>query len=400
MANKDVGVAKAVTVAGLALTGADAGNYTVTDASNPTVTITQRPLNAIGVTAVNRVYDGTTTVALDTSAATLTGVISVDINTVAASGGSGTMADKNAGTAKPVPTATVTLAGANAGNYLATVVGTPTVNIATRTITTTGVTGVDRVYDGSTAVALNTSAAVLGNAVAGDTVNLNAAAATGTMSNKNVGTAKPVVVAGLALGGADAVNYSLVDASAPTVNISALALTPAGITATNRPVDGTTTVAIDTSGATVLGVIQGDVVTLNTSGAVGSVATPDPGNAKPVLVTGLALGGTDAPNYSILSTPVTPSGGGLTVRILTVQQAAFEDIRYKQYLQGVSDAQEPFRRAMAEALAAGFGKENIRKQLTRGLVFETGLAAPAVDRIEPAARPASCTGGSSLGCGK
>ena len=45
---------------------------------------------------------------------------------------------------------------------------------------------------------------------------------------------------------------------------------------------------------------------------------------------------------------------------------------------------------MIEALLSGFGKENIRKQLQRGLVFETGLAPPAVDIIEPA-KPAVCT---------
>ena len=85
---------------------------------------------------------------------------------------------------------------------------------------------------------------------------------------------------------------------------------------------------------------------------------------------------------------------------LSVDQGDFEDVRFTKYLQAVSDAQEPFRRAMAEALASGFGKENIRKQLQRGLVFETGLAPPAVDIIEPAAKPESCTppGGTDLNC--
>ena len=86
--------------------------------------------------------------------------------------------------------------------------------------------------------------------------------------------------------------------------------------------------------------------------------------------------------------PVTPTGSALTVSFLTVDQGNFEDVRFTKYLQAVSDAQEPFRRAMAEALASGFGKENIRKQLQRGLVFETGLAPPAVDIIEPAAQAA------------
>ncbi len=56
---------------------------------------------------------------------------------------------------------------------------------------------------------------------------------------------------------------------------------------------------------------------------------------------------------------------------------------------------------MMEALLSGFGKENIRKQLQRGLVFETGLAPPAVDIIEPAKAPGSCTpaAGANLSCG-
>jgi filamentous hemagglutinin family protein len=396
MVNKNVGTDKAVTVGGLALTGTDAANYTVTDASGATVDITPAALTSSGYTAVNRVYDGTTTVGLNTGAATLTGVIESDVVTIGAA--NGTMADKNVGTAKPVTIGTITLAGADAGNYTATGSGAASVDITPRPVTSTGVAGVDRAYDGTTVVALNGSAATLANTVAGDNVTLSLAGASGTMSDKNVGAGKPVSVTGLTLSGADAVNYSLTDASNPTVTISPRALTPTGISATNRIEDGTTTVTIDASGATVIGVVSGDVVTLDASGATGSVADPAPGVAKPVTVSGLVLGGADAINYSILGTPVTSSGEGLTVRILTVGQAAFEDIRYKEYLQGVSDAQEPFRRAMAEALAAGFGKENIRKQLTRGLVFETGLAAPAVDRIEPARRPADCTAGAALAC--
>lgn len=396
MANKNVGTNKAVTVSGLALSGTDATNYTVTDASGATVDITPATLSSSGYTAIDRVYDGTTTVGLNTAAATLGGVIASDAVTIASA--AGTMADKNVGTAKPVTISTVTLGGADAGNYIVSATGGTDVDITPRPITSTGVTGVDRVYDGSTVVALNGAGATLNNTVAGDAVTLSLAGASGAMADKNAGAAKPVTVAGLTLSGADAVNYSLTDASNATVTISPRALTPTGITASNRVEDGTTTVTIDASGAGVQGVVAGDVVTLDSSGATGAVESPAPGASKPVIVTGLVLGGTDAINYAILSTPVTSTGEGLTVRILTVGQAAFEDIRHKEYLQGVSDAQEPFRRAMAEALASGFGKENIRKQLTRGLVFEAGLAPPAVDRIEPAKRPADCTAGSALAC--
>src|SRR5581483_1078809 len=55
----DAGTGKTVTVAGLALSGADAGNYVLTQ---PTITadITQATLTLTGITAVGMVYDGTT----------------------------------------------------------------------------------------------------------------------------------------------------------------------------------------------------------------------------------------------------------------------------------------------------------------------------------------------------
>jgi hypothetical protein len=339
-------------------------------------------------------------VAVNGSAATLTGVLGGD--SVAVASGTGSVANKNVGTAKPVTVAGVTLSGVDAVNYSVTDASGAVVNITPLGITSTGITGVDRTYDGTTAVAVNTGGAALNGTIAGDNVTLVTAGAAGTMANKNVGLAKPVTVGGLTLAGSDAVNYSLVDASNATVNIAAAVLTARGITATDRVENGTTTVQIDASAATVTGVVPGDTVGIDPVGAAGSVATPDPGAAKPVTVVGILLTGPDAINYSIAPVPLEPSGGGLTVRILSVKQGDFEDIRFTKYLQAVSDAQEPFRRAMAEALASGFGKENIRKQLQRGLVFETGLAPPAVDIIEPAAKPESCTppGGADLNCGK
>lgn len=394
---KDVGTAKAVTVANAGLAGADAGNYVLSAVNTPTVTITPRPITANGVTGVNRVYDGGTQVALDSSAATLPGLLGSDVVTLGA--GSGTMADKNVGSAKPVSNGVVSVTGADAGNYSVTVGGTPVVTITARPISSNGITAVDRAYDGSTTVALNGSGATLTNTVSGDDVTLSLGGATGTMADKNVGTAKPVTVAGVALGGTDAGNYTLTDSSAPSVNISALTLTLSGLRAVNRVVNGTTQVRLVTDSLQLGGLLPSDAVAVDASGAVGSVSSPDPGLGKPVSVSGITLTGADAANYTVSPLALDSSGQGLTVRILTVAQGAFEDVRFTRYLQGLSDAQEPFRRAMAEALAAGFGKENIRKQLSRGLVFETGLAAPAVDNIDSAKRPDACTGGGApLGC--
>ncbi|MEO9145252.1 MAG: YDG domain-containing protein [Ginsengibacter sp.] len=63
--NKNVGTNKPVTITGFSLSGTDAGNYTLgTTPASTTANISQRALNIIGA-GVNKVYDGTTTAAVN-----------------------------------------------------------------------------------------------------------------------------------------------------------------------------------------------------------------------------------------------------------------------------------------------------------------------------------------------
>ena len=115
-ADKNVGVAKPVTVTGLALSGTDAGNYTLSDTSASTsADITPASLTLSGLTARNKVYDATT-VATITGTAVFSGVLGTDEVTLGGDA-SARFADKNVGTAKPVSVTGLTLAGADAGNY-------------------------------------------------------------------------------------------------------------------------------------------------------------------------------------------------------------------------------------------------------------------------------------------
>jgi hypothetical protein len=75
-------------VSGLTLSGADAGNYTLTQPMT-TATITAHGLTVTGITATNKVYDGTTTATLNVANASLVGVAigdDVTINTASAAG--------------------------------------------------------------------------------------------------------------------------------------------------------------------------------------------------------------------------------------------------------------------------------------------------------------------------
>jgi filamentous hemagglutinin family protein len=98
----------------------------------------------------------------------------------------------------------------------------------------TGITGINKIYNGHTDASLNSSAAVFVGEFAGDDLTL--ASYTGTFDNKNVGTGKTVNITGLTLGGSDAVNYNLLSTTASTTaNITKLTLTDiTGITAQDR----------------------------------------------------------------------------------------------------------------------------------------------------------------------
>src|SRR5206468_10701300 len=76
-ADENVGTGKTVTVSGLALSGADAGNYMLTQPVT-TANITTKGLTVSGITANNKVYDGTTTATLNVASAALVGLASGD----------------------------------------------------------------------------------------------------------------------------------------------------------------------------------------------------------------------------------------------------------------------------------------------------------------------------------
>lgn len=167
-----------------------------------------------------------------------------------------------------------------------------------------GVTVDSKVYDGSTAAALNMVAATLVGVASGDVVTLNTSGAIGAFDTASAGIGKLVMISGLTLGGPDAGKYCLSDVTS-TGAITARPLAISGITANDKTYDGTTSAVLSTSGAALNGVLGGDPVTLNTAGATGTFADASVGVAKPVTISGLALGGAAAANYYLLPAATT-----------------------------------------------------------------------------------------------
>jgi len=193
-ADRHAGTGKEVAVS-YQLTGASAGDYYVPE-EMLSGNIIPKALTVSGSVAADKVYDGTRQA--DVTAGQLQGLISGDTVAVDAAG---QFNSKHAGTDKPV-TVNYSLTGSESGNY--TLAGeTLLADITPRTLTISGSTAADKVYDAGLAAVIN--AGVLGNKISGDDVT---AVGTGLFADKHAGTDKAVTVS-YALAGSDAGNYVL-----------------------------------------------------------------------------------------------------------------------------------------------------------------------------------------------
>jgi hypothetical protein len=298
---KNVGTGKTVS-ANLALSGADASNYSLSSATGTdTANITAKSVTG-SFTADNKVYDGTNSATA--SNRTLNGAVNGD--TVSLSGGTATFADENVGPNKAVTLTGATLGGADAGNYSLASVGTTTAAITVKELTGS-FTAENKVYDGTTDATIATSNLV--GVVQGDDVGLSGDEA--SFANKNVANGKTVTVNSGALSGTDASNYSLKAGPwTATADITPKSIT-GSFTADNKVYDGTTAATI--SGRSLQGAIGGDAVSL--SGGNATFANKDVGTAKTVTGTGFGLSGTDAANYTLGS--VSNTTASITAKSLT-----------------------------------------------------------------------------------
>ena len=191
-----------------------------------------------------------------------------------------------------------------------------TLTVAAKNLTVTGVTAFDKVYDGTTSATIDTSSADLNGVVSGDSVTLGTGGASGAFLSKTVGTAKTVQISGLTISGADAGNYSLTQPTT-TADITAKELN-VSFQANSKVYDRTTGATIKSDPATSLvGVVSGDVVTLDGSLATASFGSKDVGTGKTVTAGDFTKGGADAGNY-VLASPQGTTIADITARDLTV----------------------------------------------------------------------------------
>ena len=272
----------------LSSTGATSVNIATPSTGN---TVAAKALTIIGLTGANKPYDGTTTASFTGSPA-YSGLVNSESFSVSGTA-SASFATAAAGSGK-----TITVSGytAPSSNYSITQPGL-TGNISTVGLTISGLTGTNRAYNG-TATASFTGTPAYSGLVNGETFSVTGTA-TALFDSASVGTGKTITISGYT---APSANYTI---SQPTLvgDITQKALTISGISILDKLYDGTTNATISGT-ASLVGVVNSEVVTLNSSGASASFASSDVGTGISVTVSGYTISGTAASNYSLTQ----PSG--------------------------------------------------------------------------------------------
>lgn len=311
MNDKNVGQGKAVMVSGITASGVDGGNYEVNPTAATTVDISKRALN-VGATGINRAYDGTTLVDLTYSPDNVEG------DDLSVTGGTGAMLDKHAGEDKSVSVSGYTVNGLDVGNYEYPQTSQTTVDISRRQIVVNAV-GVDKTYDGTTAIAVDLATTEL---VGGDQLTFSGV---GTATDRNAGQGKSVAVSGITGVGADLINYAFNSTGQTTANV-----TPRPIAVTLKaPVvkfaDGTLNAPLSQNNYSIVGLVAGDnlVITRN----AGLFDDMEVGSGKRVSVQLTATdyvgtGSTLPGNYALITALITGDFG----QILSASTPAYEAV--------------------------------------------------------------------------
>ncbi|MCV2371296.1 YDG domain-containing protein [Paucibacter oligotrophus] len=258
----------------------------------------------------------------------------------------------------------------NAGNYVMTPQGLAGVNYAinfvdalltidrARVSAVTGITAENKVYDRNTDVKVNSGTAVFLGMVAGD--SLSVATAKGSFIDKTAAIGKTVNIIGLSLSGPDAGNYTLDNTTASTqADIAPVKLSLGGLTVNSRTYDGGLVATV--SGNASVNALPGDTVNVTPGSA--SFKDKNVGSAKPVVLSGFGLSGSDAGNYML--SPPTALNANISPAVL-------------QYVAS------PVKKGVGEAApqllgsVSGFvGSDTLQNAVTGSLVFSTQADAQA-----------------------
>ena len=285
--DKNVAVNKSLSISGYSLSGVDASNYKLPDLLGLTASITAKALSISGLTLLDKVYDGDLAASVNDSVAVKTGIVSGDQVSVLSTG---TFADKNVGVDKLV-SITNQFLGADAGNYIISGQTSGLASISPKALSVTGITAVDKVYDGDMTASVDLSSVIKAGLIPGDEVALSS---TGLFSDKNVGEAKTVAFSNV-FTGSDLENYSITAQSSGLASITPKTLAVSGLQTLDKEYDGGLSASVEVSSAVKEGLVAGDEVIISSTGTFSDAMV---GQSKTVLITN-EYSGSDVSNYDI-----------------------------------------------------------------------------------------------------
>src|SRR5437763_72699 len=194
---------------------------------------------------------------------------------------SASFATKTVANGKTVTVTGVTLSGGDAVNYTVSQPSGLTADITAKNLTINGAVADNKQYDGNTDATVNFTGASLVGVIGMDGVTINHSAYSASFATKTVANGKTVTVLGVALSGGDAGNYMVSQPTGLTADITAKNLTISGAVANNKQYDGGTSATVNFTGASLVGVIGLDAVTINSGAYSASFATKTVANGKP-----------------------------------------------------------------------------------------------------------------------
>lgn len=311
--DKNVGTGKTVTAS---LTGAKASNYTLgTTPVTTTANISKLALTSVtGITASDKIYDGTTSATIGSSGVVFGGKISGDVLSVTSA--TALFDDKNVGNGKNITISSITLGGTDANNYdTSGLTTTTTKNITAKPVTLTA-PSVTKEYDGG--VSYTPTQAYLDQistalSTSGDD---KVTAVSISYANKDVGTGNKSInfTSATIDDGNSGNNYNITYSGNSTSTISKRQLTLNGALAQDKVYDGTTSVNI-TSFGTLSNKVGSEDVGINTIAATASFLDKNVADSKVVNISNVTLSGEDANNYSVSNLSTTAK---ITAKPLTI----------------------------------------------------------------------------------
>jgi hypothetical protein len=224
-------------------------------------------------------------------------------------------------TGENVGTYTITIGTVSDTNYDITL-NPETFEITKKTITVSGITASDKVYDANTTASVDLSGITFDTLSFTDTIT---ATVTGTFDTKDIGTSKTVsLTATYSSTALD--NYTIVDQTTTTASITARTVSVTGDTGIDKTFDDTTNLPLGEIGyGNLTGVLDGEDVSLTGVG-VYDAATQ---GSRAIEIGTVTLTGADKGNYTLNWTNGSGTIAKKTLTVTANNDAKFvTEIRY------------------------------------------------------------------------